>query len=133
MKIVILIAIVCLNFLNAEISLISSKECKLKSISKSEVKKLFLLKKKFLNKEKIRVVDASNKALYNQFVKEYLNKSVRKIKTYWTRMLFTGKKIPPKKLSLHELKSLANHGVCHLTYVNKKDNKFKDWKTLTLQ
>ncbi|CAA6811386.1 MAG: Unknown protein [uncultured Sulfurovum sp.] len=133
MKNFIILTIVFLTFANANVQIVTSKSCKLESISKSDVKKLFMLKKTEIDKEKIKVIDSTNKELYNDFIVTYLNKSVRKIKTYWVRMLFTGKKIPPKKLSLEDLKKLDDKETCHFAYVAKENDMPKEWKIIKIK
>ncbi|CAA6817517.1 MAG: Unknown protein [uncultured Sulfurovum sp.] len=133
MKKFIILTIVFLTFANANVQIVTSKACKLESISKSDIKKLFMLKKTEIGKEKIKVIDSTNKKLYNDFIVTYLNKSVRKIKTYWVRMLFTGKKIPPKKLSTEELTTLADKESCYFAYVAKEKDMPKDWKIIKIK
>jgi len=133
MKQIIISTILLLTFSNANIDIVASENCNVKSLSKSDIKKLFLVKKKSVSGEKVIVLDSEESGLYGQFVEEYLNKSVRKIKTYWVRMLFTGKSMPPKKVSVDALKAINDDKTCHITYVNNKDDIPKNWKMITVQ
>ncbi|CAA6813315.1 MAG: Unknown protein [uncultured Sulfurovum sp.] len=130
MKKIIIVTFLLLTFLTANVEIVSSKSCKVESLSKSDIKKLFMLKRKSIANEKIVVLDSSNKKLYHSFIADYLNKSVRKIKTYWVRMLFTGKKIPPKKLSLVELHNLEDEETCHISYVARERDMPINWKII---
>ncbi len=130
MKIIILLLIL-FYFVNADIKLIKSKSCELHYLNISMVSKLFMLKKTFYENEKIIVIDNKNKFIYNTFVKKYLSKTPRKIKIYWTRMLFTGRKIPPKKLSNSELKNIKNKNICYLSYIDSKQN-IQGWEELLI-
>jgi len=132
MRKIIISTILLLTFSNANIHIVASENCTVESLSKSQIKKLFLVKKKSVSGEKVIVLDREESKLYGQFVEEYLNKSVRKIKTYWVRMLFTGKSMPPKKVSLDQLKAVE-HKTCHISYVNNKDDIPKNWKTITVK
>jgi len=133
MKKFIILIIIFISSLNAEIQIIASPLCKMESLSIYEIKNIFMLKKRSIENEQITILDNSNKETYNIFIKKYLNKSSRKMKVYWTRMLFTGKKIPPKKLSIEELKLLAtNNSSCYLSYV-EEDSKPKSWSILNIK
>jgi hypothetical protein len=133
MKNIIILILIAFTFTKAEVQIVASEACKIEFISKSDIKKLFTLKKKAINNELIVVLDTSDKELYKQFIRRYLKKSLRKIKTYWIRMLFTGKKIAPKKLSSNQLSSLEDKGICHLSYVQATINKPKEWKIIDVK
>jgi hypothetical protein len=47
-------------------------------------------------------------------------------------MIFTGNKLPPKKVSLKELNSTEYENSCYLSYV-KMGEKPKNWKTITVK
>jgi len=121
-----------IGFLNADIKIIASPLCKIENLSIYEIKNIFMLKKRSIAGESITVLDSLEKETYTIFIKKYLNKSSRKMKVYWTRMLFTGKKIPPKKLSLEELKDLDTNNSCYLSYV-KEDAKPKNWSIINIK
>jgi hypothetical protein len=91
-----------------------------------------MLKKKSIDNEPITILDSLDKEVYNLFIKKYLKKSPRKMKVYWTRMLFTGKKIPPKKLSIKEVTFLDTKNSCYFSYV-KADDKPKNWSFITIK
>ena len=92
-----------------------------------------MLKKRTIARESIKIIDSSEKITYKKFIKQYMNKSPRRMKTYWTRMLFTGKKIPPKKLSSAELNALDSGRGCYLSYIVYKELKPKDWKIIKIK
>ena len=132
MKKFIISIMIFISFLNAEIQIIASPLCKMESLSMYEIKNIFMLKKRSIENEQITILDNLNKETYNIFIKKYLNKSSRKMKVYWTRMLFTGKKIPPKKLSIEELKLLNTNSNCYLSYV-EEDSKPESWSILNIK
>ena len=92
----------------------------------------FLGKKKTINAEPIVVLDSSEKKIYKKFAKEYIHKSLRKMKTYWVRMLFTGKKIPPKKFSLQELSTLDSQNSCYISYMEEEKIP-TNWKEISIK
>jgi len=132
MKKFIILIITLITFLDADIKIIASPICKVESLSQNEIKNIFMLKKRSIEEEPVNVLDSLDKETYAVFIKEYLNKSSRKMKVYWTRMLFTGKKIPPKKLSIDELNSLDTNNSCYLSYV-EEDKKPKNWSIINIK
>lgn len=110
-----------LHFAHADINIVASPTCKIESISKTEIKKIFMLKQKAIDGKSIKIVDRVEKPIYKEFVEEYMNKSLRKMKTYWIRMLFTGKKIAPQKLSLEELNALEYKDSCYFSYMEERE------------
>jgi len=131
MKKFIILIITFITFLDADIKIIASPLCKIESLSEHEIKNIFMLKKRSIDEESITVLDSLEKETYTIFIEKYLNKSSRKMKVYWTRMLFTGKKIPPKKLSHSELNSLDTNSSCFITYV-ENDKKPKNWSIINI-
>lgn len=132
MKYFIILTTVIFSFASADIKIVASKICKIELIHKSDIKKLFMLKKSSIDGESIKIIDSSDKKVYREFIKRYLRKSPRKIKIYWVRMLFTGRKIPPKKLSLKELDYLDGEDGCYLSYM-EIERKPKEWKIVKIK
>jgi len=132
MKKFIILIITFITFLDADIKIIASPLCKVETLSEHEIKNIFMLKKRSIEEESINVLDSLDKETYAVFIKKYLNKSSRKMKVYWTRMLFTGKKIPPKKLSIEEIGLLDTNNSCYLSYV-EEDKKPKNWSIINIK
>ena len=132
MKKIIILIMFFISFLNADIKIIASSACQIERLSMYEIKNIFMVKKRSIEEKPVTALDSLEKETYSVFIKEYLNKSSRKMKVYWTRMLFTGKKIPPKKLSIEELKLLDTNSSCYLSYV-KKDRKPKSWSIINIK
>jgi len=132
MKKFIILIMFCVSLLNADIKIIASPLCKIETLSTYEIKNIFMVKKRSINDEPLIVLDSLNKDTYNIFIKKYLKKSSRKMKVYWTRMLFTGKKIPPKKVSIKEISELDTTSSCYLAYV-QEENKPKDWSIISIK
>jgi len=71
------------------------------SLSVSDVKKLFLGKRKKLpdGKKAIPVDQAEGSAIRADFGKKVLGKSADQLKAYWTKIIFSGKGSPPRELA----------------------------------
>jgi hypothetical protein len=112
----------------ADVHLIATPACRFDTINKQAVKALFLKKIRQYNNESVRILDNQN--AYNTFTKTYLNKSVTKMNIYWTRMIFTGTKKPPKKVSETLLPSIieTHKNVCTVSYTTSPS--IKGWKLL---
>jgi len=108
-----------------DIYIIATDECKFDSIDNKSIKDLFLKKIRYYKNTYIEVLD--NDTCYDNFLLHYLKKSPKRMRIYWTRMIFTGSKKPPKKISQHDF-TKAKDNLCHVSYT-KKEN-VKGWKIL---
>jgi hypothetical protein len=132
MKFLILLALITLKILSANLNIIGSPTCKMDTINAKDVKYLFTLKEDTFNTQKIIVLDNADKAVYKKFVNDFLDKSLKKMKVYWVRMIFTGTKQPPRKVSFRNFKDLQNDtNTCHLSYT-KHNKKPKSWKVINV-
>lgn len=93
-----------------------------------------MLKQQIINGESIKIADRMEMPIYKEFIEDYMNKSLRKMKTYWIRMLFTGQQIEPEKLLLEEFNDFDNQGICYLSYI-RKDEKIDmtNWKIIKIK
>ena len=108
-----------------DIHIIASKSCNFNTIDYKSIKDLFMKKTKYYNNTQIKVFD--NKEYYNNFILQYLKKSPSKMRIYWTRMIFTGSKKPPKKISAYKLTNLQE-SCCTISYTTQND--IRGWKVL---
>jgi len=70
-----------------------------------------------------------NKDCYNQFTIKFMKKNPTKMNIYWTRMIFTGTRKPPKKISEEKLLQLEPpKDTCLLSYTTA--DTIKGWKTV---
>lgn len=84
-----------------ELVVIVNKANDITTLSKEDVKKIFLGKKKrFESGEKVKTADyRKGRSVRALFYRKIANKAVKDIDTYWYRLVFTGKGIPPKAFS----------------------------------
>jgi ABC-type phosphate transport system substrate-binding protein len=80
-----------------EVVVICNKSVPADSLSKDEIKKIYLGKKTaWDNGQKINFVTLKAKEVHDLFLKEIINKTATQFKTYWKKMVFTGKGTIPK-------------------------------------
>jgi len=89
--------------------------------SRNYLKKIFLAKtKKFPSGESAVVVgQKAGSDIRKEFLKNLLNKSENQMKAYWSRLIFTGKALPPKEIgSDMEVKKLVNENPALIGYID---------------
>ena len=84
----------------ADIAIITHPGAAIDSITKKEAKSIFMAKKKtFPNGDAVTPVDQnSDKEIRSAFNKKVLGKNDSQLKSYWGRLIFAGKKKPPKAI-----------------------------------
>ena len=78
-----------LTTLSAEMKIYVSNNSTITTISKQEIRNLYLKKTKLLNGVKVIILD--NEKFYDEFNKVFLNKTPSQIHAYWMRQIFLGK------------------------------------------
>ena len=86
-------------FSHADIAVIVSQKASVATLSIGEVKRIYLSKLKELpNGEEVVPIDQnSESAIYAEFYENAVKKSLKQLRSYWTRMVFTGGGSPPKQ------------------------------------
>lgn len=86
---------------NAEIAVIVSSDNANASISSADISKMFLGKtKSFPNGSQATPIDQNDgNPAREEFNSKVLDKSESQLKSYWSRLIFTGKGTPPKQLA----------------------------------
>jgi hypothetical protein len=99
------------NILCGQIVIVMSKDAAFDTIKKREVERLFLAKSKRLpSGKKAIVVEPKEKQLKSHFYKKVLRKSEIQMRSYWAKMVFTGKGTPPKQVRIEDISAyLASH------------------------
>ena len=104
---------------------IVNKQNPIKEATKEEIAKWFLKKKtSWPNGEKIEPVDQKSSAkIRKDFSKEILNKNVSAVRSYWQRIIFSGRGVPPieKENDQQVIEYVKNHPGA-VGYVSKNAN-----------
>jgi len=99
MKIIILSMLLLFGFctVQANIVLVANNDVSVSSLAKKDVKAIFLGKKKKWDDGKKAVIVIQKKGdVHKKFVRTAVGKSVSQYKTYWKKIVFTGKGKQPK-------------------------------------
>ncbi len=68
------------------------------SLSKGDVKSIYLAKKKSIDGTSVRLATLKDEDLAGQFLKKYVGKTPSQFSAYYKKLIFTGKGKPPKKM-----------------------------------
>jgi len=92
-----LILLLAASFASAEIAVVVGKSSGFGKVSSDEVVKIFLGKKKEIGGTPVLPVDQSEgSAARNTFYGSVVKKSESQLKSYWSRLIFTGKGQAPQ-------------------------------------
>lgn len=84
------------------------------SITKQELKNLYLKKTKLLNNKEVVVLDNIDE--YEKFYTDIIQKTSGQIHAYWMKQIFLGKKIPPKKIKYSQIINTINQNHSAIVY-----------------
>ncbi len=101
----------------AEVVLIVSAKSSVATLSKGEVKKIYLLKSKKLTP----LVLKSSMSAHTEFRDKVISKTESQLTSYWSRLVFSGRGEAPKEFSDEE--SMVKHVVANsdtIGYVTRK-------------
>jgi len=89
-----------LNSSNAEVSVVVHPENS-STFDKSIIKKIFLGKSKSFNNGRVAILlsPAEGDPARQVFNKKVLKKSSNQVNAYWSKMIFTGKGVPPQEMA----------------------------------
>jgi len=78
----------------AEIAVVTHRSTSVSSVSTNDAKKIFLGKKR-----SFKPVDQKNgSAVHKEFYQKVVKKNPSQLKSYWSKMIFSGKGTPPKEM-----------------------------------
>ncbi len=81
----------------AEVIIVASKTASFNSLSKDDISAVYHGKtKKLADGKLLKALDQDDNATRAQFLKTYLAQSGTQYNTYWSRITFTGKGLPPE-------------------------------------
>ncbi len=85
------------GFVYADVVIIGNNAIISDTLTKREVKKIFLGKKKnWADNKEIEFVVLDKSAVHKEFIRKYTQKSTSQFKMYWKQQVFTGKGSTPK-------------------------------------
>lgn len=119
MKIFIALILTILT-LNAKIVVVTNKNSSIPSLSKEIVEYLYLAKIDSYNNTKISPIVSASNDLHDSFCNHILDKTVYQYDSYWSRLVFSGKKPLPKKYDFEEIKAKLKE-LNTIAYIDKKD------------
>ena len=106
----------------AQIVIVVASGSPIDSIKKREVERLFLAKSKRLpNGEKAIIVEPKEVTLKSYFYKKVLRKSEVQMRSYWAKMVFTGKGSPPKQVKIEDVEAYLVSHPNAIAYLNSTD------------
>lgn len=86
-----------INAVHADIIFIANKSVPVNSLEQSQIKNIFLGKlAKWPDGSSVKFVTLRGET-HSKFLKRYIQRTESQYKTYWKKMLFTGKGLPPKQ------------------------------------
>ena len=113
----------------ADILIIGHKSLPIKKLSHSQVKRIFLGKVSSINNHRIKVVEqVATSESRQKFIRLALNMTEPQMKSYWARIIFSGKGLPPKiKKTDKQVKNLIKENKNMIGYIQNKnlDDNFK--------
>lgn len=102
-KLILFFLFLSLLLTSQELIVVGNNTFPLKSLSKEEIKDFYLSKHRFIEEEKILVMNFGNSNdLRTCFEKNILEKSKRSLERYWRRAYYKGKR-PPKVVKSNEM------------------------------
>ncbi len=91
------------------VSVVVNPDSSLENVKKNEIKKLFLGKTKKIAGESLKPIDNARGETRKKFLKKVVGKKPRSFKSYWTRLIFSGRAAPLKSGNNdEEVKKMVN-------------------------
>ncbi|MDX1802999.1 MAG: hypothetical protein R3292_02885 [Alcanivorax sp.] len=83
----------------AAIVIVTSPHSALSQVKQSQLRQLYLRGSQHLGEQKVLALDLpDNSALRDRFYQQAVGKSASQVKTFWARMIFTGRGVPPRQV-----------------------------------
>jgi hypothetical protein len=102
----------------ADISITTSKDNDIQTTTQKQITKVYLKKSDNINGKKVTPIDVEED--YNEFNKKVLNKNKKQIHSYWMKQIFTGTKIPPRKIKREQLNQELQNNKKAIGYSSQK-------------
>lgn len=121
-KLVIITTLTLISaFASADIAIIVSKTSTATKLTKDQVQDIFLAKKNsFPDGTSALPLDNKESAVREKFNETILEKTSSQVKSYWSKLIFTGKGTPPKDVDgSDEVKKLVANNPNTIGYIDK--------------
>lgn len=113
----------------AQIVVIGPASLPMEKLSLPEIQYLFMGKTETVRGARLTPKDNENPRLFKAFCETVLGKSTHQIRSYWSRMIFTGQKSPPGHTATNRLDDELVLRPPVITYV-RPDQVGEGWKIL---
>jgi len=106
--------------LHADILVVMSEKSSSKQLSKQDIERIFLNKTRFLpGGERVEVIEGISSELKDSFYHEVTRKSTSQLRSYWAKLIFTGKGKPPRQIKKDNLVNYLNENPNAITYISE--------------
>jgi hypothetical protein len=122
----ILFSILLFSNICAQLVVVTNRYSDFNTLSKESIKYLYLGKVNKINNVKIKAYSSEEKVLHKSFVNNIIDKNMAQYNSYWARLVFTGRKPIPKRLSKMQIEEELT-AINTIIYIKKSELK-KQWK-----
>lgn len=120
-QLTILHCICLVSYANAEVVVVVNASESFDSLSQEQVRSIFLGRPVNIAGQNVSImpVDCEDSSLREDFYRAIANKSLRQMNSYWARYLFSGKAIPPDKVSREQSIEMISKKTGHIGYLKE--------------
>ena len=116
------------SFLYSELIIVTNSKSTINSLSKESIKYLYLAKVNKIKGIKIKPLLSKDTTLHEEFVRNIINKNILQYNSYWTRLVFTGRKSIPMRLNKEDIDEKLLE-INTIIYIRKEDFN-ANWKII---
>jgi len=120
MKQLLLLTLLWTIGVEANIKVLISNEHRVTSVTQKELSDLYLGKKNTI--QGVKVIPIDNKENFKEFYQKVLKKNPKQLRAYWMREMYKGDRLPPKKMTVSQIKKEMNSNKKIVTYAIGKLN-----------
>ena len=114
MKKLLLLTLLWTIGVKANIKVLISNEHRVTSVTQKELSDLYLGKKNTI--QGVKVIPIDNKENFKEFYQKVLKKNPKQLRAYWMREMYKGDRLPPKKMTVSQIKKEMNSNKKIVTY-----------------
>jgi hypothetical protein len=120
MKQLLLLTLLWTVGVEANIKVLISNEHRVTSVTQKELSDLYLGKKSTI--QGVKVIPIDNKENFKEFYQKVLKKNPKQLRAYWMREMYKGDRLPPKKMTVSQIKKEMSSNKKIVTYAISKLN-----------